>query len=123
MEFVVSRDGGSTFSAPASVNKPSEGQQFMPALTADSAGIIHVSWFDTRNSPQVTSSYDVYATSSSDGGVTFAPNIRVTAASIDAGTASFIGDYGGIAASGGFAHPVWTSGGFNNGLLQTATLQ
>jgi hypothetical protein len=123
VEFVVSRDGGSTFSAPASVNKPSEGQQFMPALTADSAGIIHVSWFDTRNSPQVTSSYDVYATSSSDGGVTFAPNIRVTAASIDAGTASFIGDYGGIAASGGFAHPVWTSGGFNNGLLQTATLQ
>jgi hypothetical protein len=35
---------------------------------------------------------------------------------------SFIGDYAGIAAAGGFAHPVWTSGGFNNGLLQTATL-
>jgi hypothetical protein len=123
VEFIVSRDGGLTFSAPHPVNKPPQGEQFMPALTVDGAGVIHVSWFDTRNCPQGTSSYDVYATSSSNDGGEFAPNTRVTAASIDAGNASFIGDYGGIAASGGFAHPVWTSGGFNNGLLQTATLQ
>src|SRR5207247_1276256 len=38
------------------------------------------------------------------------------------GAATFIGDYAGVAASGGFAHPVWTSGGFNNGILQTTTL-
>jgi hypothetical protein len=48
--------------------------------------------------------------------------VRVTSSTVDAGTASFIGDYAGIAAGGGSAHPVWTSGGFNGGTLQTATL-
>jgi hypothetical protein len=123
VEFIASRDGGSTFSAPTAVNRPPKGQQFMPALTVDNAGVIHVSWFDTRNSPRGTSSYDIYAASSATDGGQFASNTRVTVTSIDAGSASFIGDYGGIAASGGFAHPVWTSGGANNGLLQTATLQ
>jgi hypothetical protein len=41
---------------------------------------------------------------------------------VNSGSASFIGDYSGIAAAGGNAHPVWTSGGFNNGQLQTAVL-
>jgi hypothetical protein len=123
IEFITSRDGGATFSAPLTINTPSNGQQFMPALTVDNIGVIHVSWFDTRHDLNGTASYDIYATNSADGGRVFAPNARVTATSIDAGNASFIGDYGGIAASGGFAHPVWTSGGFNNGLLQTATLQ
>jgi hypothetical protein len=123
VEFIESRDGGATFSPPAPVNKPAQGHQFMPALTVDNAGVIHVSWYDTRNSSQGTSAYDIYATSCANDRGAFAPNKRVTAATIDAGTASFIGDYGGIAASSGFAHPVWTSGGFNNGMLQTATLQ
>lgn len=122
IEFIASSDGGATFSAPVAVNNPSSGHQFMPALTVDSAGIIHLSWFDTRHNSSGTTSYDIYASNSANDGSNFAPNNRVTASSIDAGNASFIGDYGGIAASGGFAHPVWTSGGFNNGLLQTATL-
>src|SRR5204863_9704554 len=83
--------------------------------------------------------YDIYATRSTDSlapGGTFSPNARVTPntgpypslATFDAGTGNgFIGDYAGIAASviGGvnYAHPVWTSGGFNGGQLQTATLQ
>jgi hypothetical protein len=82
---------------------------------------LHVSWFDTRNSA-VVSMYDIYATYSSNLGATFAPNARVTPALIKAG--SFIGDYAGIVAepTGGTAHPVWTSGGLNNGKLQTSTL-
>ena len=52
----------------------------------------------------------------------FAPNARVTSALVNAGNTSFIGDYSGNAASGGFAHPVWTSGGGNNGRLETAAL-
>ena len=123
IEFITSRNGGATFSAPLTINTPSNGQQFMPALTVDNSGIIHVSWFDTRHDLTGTASYDIYAANSADGGRAFSSNTRVTVNSIDAGNASFIGDYGGIAASGGFAHPVWTSGGFNNGLLQTATLQ
>jgi hypothetical protein len=123
VEFVKSASGGASFTAPVVINDASAGQQFMPAVTVDSSGVIHASWFDTRNSGGTSSLYDIYATRSFDGGNTFNPNARVTASLVNAGNASFIGDYAGIAAGGGFAHPVWTSGGFNNGRLQTATLQ
>src|SRR5206468_3334474 len=64
-----------------------------------------------------------------DDGATFSPNARVTSALLDAGGAQVIGDYAGIAASGGYAHPVWVSGGVHfppnsgDGVLQTATLK
>ncbi|MBI3695567.1 MAG: hypothetical protein HY238_12110 [Acidobacteria bacterium] len=106
------------------INDVSTGQQFMPSVTVDS-GIIHASWFDTRNSSS-TSQYDIYATYSKDGGAHFGTNARVTSGLVNAGNSSFIGDYAGIAAgpvsSVYYAHPVWTSGGFNNGQLQTAAL-
>ena len=123
VEFIMSTDGGATFSAPRVINDKSVGQQFMSAVTVDSTGVIHVSWFDTRNSSGTTSLYDIYATYSKNKGDTFAVNARVTGSLVNAGRASFIGDYAGIAASGRYAHPVWTSGGFNNGILQTAVLQ
>jgi hypothetical protein len=121
-EFVSSRDRGATFSAPVSIANPSAGEQFMPAVTADGSGTIFICWFDTRNNPNSADTYDIYATSSVNNGNKFSSDTRVTPSSINAGGASFIGDYLGIAAGGGFAHPVWTSGGFNNGFLQTATL-
>ncbi len=126
VEFVASTDGGTTFSRPVVVNEFSKGQQFMPAMAVDGAGVIHVSWFDTRNNPKTTSLYDIYASSSSSDGVKFTSNARVTSTSANAGSSTFIGDYAGVAAGGGVAHPVWTSGGINNGSsgqLQTATLQ
>jgi hypothetical protein len=123
MEFTMSADGGATFSAPAAINDSAAGQRFFPAVAADSAGNLHVSWFDTRNSPADASMYDVFATFSRNDGLTFANNARVTAASANAGTTTFIGDYSGLAAAGGFAHPVWTNGGGNNGKLQTSALQ
>ena len=95
----------------------------MPAMTLDGRGTIHVSWFDTRNNRKGSSHYDIFATHSVDNGATFTPNTRVTPTLINAGTASFIGDYAGIAADGGFVHPVWTNGGFNGGRLQTTTLR
>ena len=122
VKFIISTDGGASFSSPATINNVSTGQQFFPAVAIDGLGVIHASWFDTRNSPKSTAKYDIYATFSKNHGASFAPNARVTSALINAGTASFIGDYSGNAASGGFAHPVWTSGGFNNGQLETANL-
>jgi hypothetical protein len=122
VEFILSTNGGVSFTSPMVINDSSAGQQFMPAVTVDSSGAIHASWFDTRRSPTNASLYDIFATFSKDAGGTFAPNAQVTSTLVDADSVSFIGDYAGIAAAGGFAHPVWTSGGFNNGLLQTATL-
>jgi hypothetical protein len=123
VEFVRSTTpGATTFTAPVVLNDNASGQRLMPAIAVDKAGIVHMSWFDTRNSPANAAVLDIYATFSKDNGGTFSPNARVTAFSFDAGSASFIGDYSGIAAAGGQAHPVWTNGGFNNGHLQTATL-
>jgi hypothetical protein len=122
VEFIISTNGGASFSSPVVINDDSSGQQFMPAVTVDSSGVIHASWFDTRRSPADASLYDIFATFSKNDGGTFAPNAQVTSTLLDAGSVSFIGDYAGIAAADGFAHPVWTSGGFNDGLLQTARL-
>ncbi len=129
VEFTRSLDG-TNFTAPVVINDRSAGQQFFPAVAADSAGNVHVSWFDTRNSRSGSSQYDIYATYSQNSGSSFATNARVTATLINAGKSSFIGDYAGIAAAAATsatgttttAHPVWTNGGFNNGSLQTATL-
>src|SRR5207253_3970709 len=107
VEFIRSTDGGATFSDPAAINDSLTGQQFMPAVTVDEAGVIHASWFDTRNSPSDSSVFDIYATFSTDAGVMFRPNARVTANSINLCGSTFIGDYAGIAAGGGFAHTVW----------------
>jgi hypothetical protein len=126
VEFASSSDGGATFSSPAVINDNSSGEQFFPAVTVDSSGVIHASWFDTRNSPTTTSLYDIFATFSKDAGTTFAPNARVTATLVNADSVPFIGDYAGIAAGGGFAHSVWTSGGVSpvsKGLLETAALK
>jgi hypothetical protein len=125
IEFIRSAAGGGSFSAPLALNDDSGGQRLMPSIASDQTGSLHVSWFDTRLAPRnSTAQYDIFATRSVNGGGAFSPNARVTSATIDAGSASFIGDYGGIAASAvtGSAHPVWTSGGFNNGRLQTAAL-
>jgi hypothetical protein len=122
VEFIRSdTPGGTTFTSPVRLNDSSTGQQFFPAVTSDSDGYIHVMWFDTRNGAS-SAHYDIYATYSSDGGAAFRENARVTATTIDAADATFIGDYAGVAAAGRSAHPVWTNGGFNNGSMQTATL-
>jgi hypothetical protein len=123
VEFILSATGNAgSFTSPVAINDASSGQQFFPAVTVESSGVIHASWFDTRNNLSTTKLYDIYATYSVNNGTPFAHNARVTNPSINASTASFIGDYAGIAAGGDHAHPVWTSGGFNNGKLQTASL-
>jgi hypothetical protein len=63
---------------------------------------------------------DVFFTDSTDGGLTFARNVKVTTAMSDESTANPFadagnqyGDYEGIAAFGGIAHPIWTDGRFD----------
>ena len=109
VEIIRSTDDGASFSAPAVVNDVSSGHQFMQAIVVDEPGIIHMSWYDTRNRPLASSNLDIYATYSTDGGATFRPNARVTPSSFNIGIVLFIGDYAGIAAAGGVAHPVWSN--------------
>ena len=124
--FVVSKTaGGLTFKGPKLANDSSKGQRLQPAVTADTNGVVHISWLDTRNFANVDS-LDVFATYTSDNGVNFAHNARVTSSPITASpSGDFIGDYTGIAAgpngSTSMAHPVWPSAGLAiGGVMQTA---
>jgi len=128
--FVRSKMAGSlTFTTPIRANDVTTGQRLMPAVAADTNGVVHISWFDTRNSGSSTAKLDIYATFTTTNGMNFAPNARVTSVQINAGGAGFIGDYSGIAAgpnaTTGLAHPVWTNGGVGgatSGRMQSATL-
>jgi len=120
MDILLSRSGdrGATWSAPQRVNDDPAGvvhDQFYNWLAADAVtGGVDLSWYDTRNDPDNVKT-DVFATSSSDGAASFAPDIRVTTAMSDESAANpcaqahdQYGDYEGIAAHGGSIHPVWT---------------
>jgi hypothetical protein len=99
---IRSDDGGDTWSAPVRVNDDPPGAlQFFPWIAIDPQGYVHVVWYDRRHDDV---DLDVYYALSTDGGATFRPNRRITAASFvpvlpsEAGAAAFIGDYNGIAA-------------------------
>lgn len=106
---VHSSDGGAHWSAKQKVNDDlGSAQQFFPWVDIDELGNVHVVWYDMRGNG---SDIDVYYTSSTDDGATFAPNTRVTEAAFtpvlphEGGLANFIGDYNAIAAGNGFAYP------------------
>ncbi len=119
MDAFVARstDGGATWGAPVRVNDDPTGvanDQFNQWLAVDpSDGSISVSFYDTRNDPTHLST-DVYYARSTDAGVRFGANVKVTTAPTNeaiAGADPFgnqYGDYEGIAALGGSVHPVWT---------------
>ena len=119
MDAFVARstDGGATWSAPVRVNDDATGvanDQFNQWLAVDPTdGSISVSFYDTRNDPTHLST-DVYFARSTDAGLTFGTNVKVTTEPTNeaiAGADPFgnqYGDYEGIAAFAGRVHPVWT---------------
>ena len=108
---ITSDDGGDTWSEPVRVNDDVGGDaQFFPWVTFDGEGIAHVVWYDRRENGF---DVDVYFASSADGGATWSPNVRVTAASFapvlpwEGGAAAFLGDYNAVAAANGHAYPFY----------------
>lgn len=78
--FVRSTDGGATWSAPTRVNDDAQGNgawQWFGTMSVAPNGRIDVIFNDTRADPTVTFS-ELYYTSSSDGGETWAVNIPVS---------------------------------------------
>src|SRR5438093_242554 len=78
--FVRSTDGGQTFSAPLRVNddpvNPSKWHWFGTFSVAPN-GRLDAVWYDTRNAANNTDSQLFYSWST-DGGVTWAPNVQVS---------------------------------------------
>jgi len=110
--FVVrSPDGGDTWEAPVKVNDDSTSKhQFFPTI-AVSNGVLHVAWYDLRDSPnpdnpaETNDVLNVYYASSNTSGIpypAFSPNFRVSDVGQQPncrfGVSGFMGDYIELAA-------------------------
>ncbi len=127
-----STDHGATWSAPLRVNDDPAGvrkDQFNQWLSVDpTSGSVNLSWNDARNDPADTKT-DIFFAQSTNGGLSFAANLKITTAMSDESAANpnadagnQYGDYEGIVAFGGSIHPIWTDGRFD-GTVDPATGQ
>jgi len=119
-----SDDKGATWSLSKSAADalPFAVDRFNQWLSIDPTnGVVNVSFYDTRNDTTgARYMTDIYLSRSSDGGASFAPNVRASDVSSNEHDCDGVfpcsainygnqqGDYSGIVAYGGIAHPVWT---------------
>ncbi len=114
----LSTDDGATWSdsLPVSVTKKGKdapNDQFFPWIASDPDGQFFSIWLDCRNDPN-NHDIETFQANSKDDGMTW-PNSDISTASWDPDkgffkSASFIGDYSGLAASSEAIYPVWTDG-------------
>ncbi len=118
-----SDDNGATWTPAVRLNDDhTANSQFNPAIAVDQAtGDVAISWYDCRNDLGTGGPGDtdgipnddaqIWATYSTDGGVTFAPNFRVSAGTFSAPDAqSFFdyGDYTHAAFQSNLFYPAWS---------------
>ncbi len=83
--FSRTTDGGATWSAPVRINDDPQGNgidQWQPTMEVAPDGTIGVTWYDRRYSTD-HHMYDLAYSQSTDGGLTWSPNQRVTDQSSD----------------------------------------
>ena len=110
---------GTSWSAPVVINDDANTtahNQWHPSIWCDkTSGRLFVKWMDTRDTPTSDSAH-IYASYSDDGGLTFAPNQRITTAKMrincatcgGGGTPRYQGDYDAITAIDDQSLMVWT---------------
>jgi len=111
--FIRSADGGFTWTAPILVNDDATvNDQFHPMLAVDPGGTIAIAWYDKRNAAG-DDQWDVYWTTSSDGGRSFAANGRISDTSFNTPTDLFarpwMGEYLGLEVDASTAYIAFTS--------------
>ena len=139
-----SDDDGMTWSAPVRVNDDATtNTQFNPRIAFDpETGNIAVSWHDARNDDGgfgpgdhdgvPNNDVQLFASVSQDGGLTFLPNVQVSAGTSDEDGAEptpapFIsdldyGDYAGLSFSHGAFYPAWADNSNSTGDNPDGTL-
>lgn len=115
-----STDSGQTWSAPVQVNDDTTtNSQFLPAIAVDQTnGDVAVTWYDARNSIG-NSTVQLFGTVSQDGGLSFEPNVQISAGTTDAtvpaaGTFN-LGDYDKMDFRGGFFYRTWADNSNSTG--------
>lgn len=120
-----STDGGATWSDGIVVNDDLNStlhNQWHPAMWVDKeTGKFYVQWMDTRDTPTSDSAF-IYATYSTDGGQTFAPNQRVSNQKFrinctscgGGGTPAYLGDYNSIVSNPKTSMVAWADFRNNN---------
>ena len=135
--FQYSDDNGTTWTPPARLNDDhTANSQFMPAIAVDQAtGDVAISWYDCRNDAGTGGPGDtdgipnddaqIWATYSTDGGATFAPNFRVSAGTFSAPDAQSFFDYGDYTHAAFQSHlfyPAWSDNSNSTGQNPDGTL-
>jgi hypothetical protein len=112
--FQRSTDGGATWSAAVKINnQPGLNDQFAPWLAVDETdGELAIAYYDTIDDPGRLAT-NLYFQSSTDGGSTWSPPRRVTAAPTNetapgAKLQTQYGDYNGLSGWNGRFFPSWT---------------
>ncbi|PYS94714.1 MAG: hypothetical protein DMF50_11865 [Acidobacteria bacterium] len=108
--LAFSDDRGDTWSAAVRVNDDAIGNhadQYGEWLAVDGSGGVQVTFLDHRGDP-TGALYAMYLATSTNGGVSFGPNIQVSDGLFGSGKGSpFGGDYTGAAVAGGRIFPLW----------------
>ncbi|NNL21730.1 MAG: exo-alpha-sialidase, partial [Ignavibacteriaceae bacterium] len=114
-----STDLGATWSSPTVINddpSTTNHNQWHPSVWCDTqTGRLFAKWMDTRDTPTSDSAY-IYASYSDDGGVTWAPNQRISNQKMrincttcgGGGTPRYQGDYDAIVSLNNQALGIWT---------------
>src|SRR6185312_5417345 len=118
-----SDNDGATWSAPVRVNDDSVGNgqsQLQPAIAVDqTSGNVAITWYDARNSGAADNTVQVFGSLSSDGGVTWLPNVQISTGTIDAtvsGAGFFnLGDYDTMAFVNGVFYRSWADNSNSTG--------
>lgn len=107
-----SSDQGNTWSAPIRVNDDvvaNGADQFFPWVHVDEDGTVFVTFLDRREDAG-NFLISTWLATSTDGGQTFGPNIRVSDGNYGPTGFGFLGDYIGASTGGGKLFPLWPDG-------------
>jgi hypothetical protein len=120
--FIMSTDGGNTWSTPLRVNDDvTTTDQWQPAIALTPDGThLFITWYDRRNDPTNDSLIDRYGTIGAVSGhnVTFAPNFRITdvsfppafgqdSALLALGQGNYMSDYDMATADNNYFYTTW----------------
>lgn len=132
IKIAISRDKGVTWSEPFILSEQKEAGKardyhaYLPAIAVNKAGVVGVSWYDTRDIAVNKEGWHGRFRASIDGGKTWLPSSRISAAGSEFLKGEkyeniFAGDTAGLAADGkGVFHVLWVNN--SSGVLQAWTV-